>query len=385
MMAEARALPRIRLAAFYIFYFAALGAFLPYWPLYLQRHGHGPEQIGWLMAILPVTKLISPSLWGWLADGLGRSLPLIRWGSFLALTSFLPLLVTETPGFDELLGVLLGFGFCWNATLPLFEGLTLHHLQDRSEHYGRIRLWGSIGFILTVGLLGELFARYPLIDHLPLIMMVLLAGQWLVSLATPPAPVHAPESSTVSFGGLLKRGEIRAFFVAVMLLQVSHGPYYSFYSVYLDAHHYSDVAIGALWALGVVAEVILFRYMSWFLDRYSLRSLFMLSLGLSAVRWVTIGWGGDTPGLLLLAQLLHAASFGMAHSVAIHFIHRHFRGRYHSQGQALYAGLSFGLGGAIGSLYSGEYWSSWGPAWVFTAAAGSSLLALVLVGWKVRR
>ena len=383
-MAQAMSLPRVRLAAFYFCYFAALGAFLPYWPLYLQGQGYGPEQIGWLMAILPSTKLVSPSLWGWLADRLGKPLPLIRWGSFLALICFLPLL-SSAPDVVAVAAVLLVFGFCWNATLPLFESLTLFHLQDRPERYGQIRLWGSIGFILSVWLLGKLLEGVLVINQLPLIMTGVLVGQWLSSLATPPAPVRVHESSPVALGCILRRGEVLAFFAAVMLLQVSHGPYYSFYSVYLDAHHYSDVAIGALWALGVVAEVVLFRYMSWFLDRYRLRTLFMLSLGLSAIRWLMIGWGGEYPGLLLLAQLLHAASFGMAHSVAIHFVHRHFKGTLHSQGQALYAGLSFGLGGAMGSLYSGEYWSSWGPQWVFTAAAVASLLALGLVGWKLRR
>lgn len=376
-------LPRARLSGFYFCYFAILGAFLPYWPLYLQNIGYDPAQIGWLMAILPATKIVSPSVWGWF-DRSGRTLPLIRWAGFLALACFGG--VFASPGeLAALVAVLLTFSFCWNATLPLFETVTLGHLGEQAALYGRIRLWGSVGFILTVWALGAIFDGFMSIARLPEIVVLLLACQWLVSLAVPPSTETHPPESNPALWGILKRGEVIAFFVAAVLLQIAHGPYYAFYSIYLDEHGFSDSTIGELWALGVLAEIVVFQFMHRLMRHVGIRVLFLGSLLLSAVRWLMIAWGAEYLGIMLIAQLMHAATFGVAHAASIHLVHRNFRGPHHGKGQALYSGLSFGLGGALGSLYSGEFWTIWGPAWVFTAAAGFSLLALVIAWPRVGR
>ena len=116
-----------------------------------------------------------------------------------------------------------------------------------------------------------------------------------------------------------------------------------------------------------------------------LRPLLLGSLALSGVRWLLIGWGGARIGLLILAQLLHAASFGSAHAAAVQIVHRNFQGPHHAKGQALYSSLAYGVGGAIGSLYSGLLWQGWGASWIFTSAAGISLLALVAAWPRVGR
>jgi len=185
--------------------------------------------------------------------------------------------------------------------------------------------------------------------------------------------------------GILKRGEVLGFFLAAMLIQVAHGPYYAFYSVYLDEHGFSDRAIGQLWALGVLAEIVLFYTLPRIYHVLSLRALFLGSLWLGVLRWLLIGWGVESLSLLILAQLLHAATFGCAHAAAVHIVHRNFQGPHHAKGQSLYSAICYGLGGALGSLYSGEFWVAWGPAWVFTAAAGCSLMALVIAWPRVGR
>lgn len=368
--------PYVRLSGFYFFYFAILGSFLPYWPLYLQGAGYDPVQIGWIMAIMPAVKVVSPSLWGWLADRTGRTLRLIRWTSFLSLAGFAGIFGPES--FARLVAVMLGFSFFWNATLPLFETVTLGHLHQAISRYSRVRLWGSIGFIATVWAVGEALEGVLPIACLPQLIALLFAGQWLVSLLVPAAKEIHHGEDLGSLGGILKRGEVIAFFLASMLLQIAHGPYYVFFSVYLEGHGYTSGETGQLWALGVVSEIGLFVVIPRLFDRVGVRSVFLASLFLSGVRWLIVAWGIDSLALILLAQLLHAASFGCAHAASIHLVHRYFQGPHHAKGQALYSSLSFGLGGALGSLFGGHYWEAWGPHWVYTAAAGFSLLAWLM-------
>ncbi len=377
-MLAARKVPYGRLSGFYFFYFAALGAFLPYWALYLQDAGFSAAEIGQLIAITAATRVVAPNLWGWLADRTGRALSVVRLAGFFTLVAFS--LVFGLQGFGGFALVMLVFSFFWNAMLPLFETITLNHLHHDTYRYSWVRLWGSIGFIAAVVAIGKALEGVLSIDCLPQLIMLLFGGLWLTSLTVPGGPeeTHGAESSALS--NILKRSDVIAFFLACMLQQFAHGPYYVFFSVYLRDHGFSSGETGQLWALGVLAEIVLFAFLHRLLARYSLRRIFLASLALSVVRWLLIAWGVDSLAAIFSGQLLHAASFGSAHVAAIHLVHRHFRGPHHGKGQAFYSALSFGLGGALGSLYSGYFWTAWGPHWVYTAAAGSSLLAL-LVAW----
>ena len=370
--------PYARLSGFYFFYFAIVGTFVPYWPLYLAGAGYDPVRIGWIMAVMPAVKIVSPGLWGWLADHTGRTLRLIRWTCFLSLAAFCG--IFAPPGFVQMLAVMLGFSFFWNGTLPLFETVTLGHLHHAVSRYSRVRLWGSIGFIAAVWAVGQALEGVLNLADVPMLIALLFAAQWLMSLIVPPAREEHHADAEGSLRGILKRGDVVAMFLAAMLLQVAHGPYYVFYSVYLQEHGYASGETGQLWALGVVAEIVLFAYAPRLFARVWVRAVFLSSLFLGGVRWLIVAWGIEHLPLILLAQLLHAASFGCAHAASVHLVHGAFRGPHHAKGQALYSSLSFGLGGALGSLAAGELWAAWGPHWVYTAAAGVSLLAFV-VAW----
>jgi len=249
--------PARRLSGFYFAYFSILGVLIPYWPLFLKQIGHDPAQIGIIMALIPATKIFSPTLWGWLADRTGKALRVIRWATFLSLVAFCGLFLDRT-GLTTLVVVMLAFSFSWNATLPLFESVTLDHLLNKTSLYTGIRLWGSVGFLLTVWVMGEVLDDGLPLLRLPEVVAGLLAFQWLLALAVPAPRVKHPSGKNSSMLGILKRGEVLGFFLAAMLIQVAHGPYYAFYSVYLDEHGFSDRAIGQLWALGVLAEIVLF-------------------------------------------------------------------------------------------------------------------------------
>ena len=373
-------LPYWRLAGFYFFYFAALGSWLPYWGLFLESEGFGAADIGLLSAILMGTKIVAPNLWGMLAARTGRPLAVIRLGSLCALMCFMGVFVGRDMLF--LAFVIAAYSFFWNAVLPQFEVVTLAHLGQYTRYYSLIRLWGSIGFILAVWLLGIWFDHHAL-QTLPAIIAGLLLGMLLLSLSFGDVAVRHCRRPAGEFWQQLLQPGVLSFFVAVALLQFSHGPYYTFYSIYLAAEGFGHFAIGCLWSLGVVAEVLLFTVMHRILDRWSLRRLLLASLLLSALRWALIARFPASMGVLLFAQLLHAASFGSSHAVAIEFVRRSFPGGHQGQGQALYSGLSFGAGGALGALASGLLWAE-SPSATFMMGAVACLLAAGLVWWRVR-
>lgn len=161
-------------------------------------------------------------------------------------------------------------------------------------------------------------------------------------------------------------------------MQLSHGPYYTFLTLHLEHLGYGRGAIGLLWALGVVAEVLIFMVMGRILQRFCVRKVLAVSFMLAALRWLLLGQWPEYPGVLLFAQLLHAATFGSFHAAAIHFVQRSFGARQQGQGQALYAALS-GTGGALGALYAGYSWNTLGPAWTFAIASLAALTAACLI------
>ncbi len=202
-----------------------------------------------------------------------------------------------------------------------------------------------------------------------------------MSLLVPEIPRQQYDSTDKRLLSIIRSPKVLAFLLVCFLIQASHGPYYVFYTIYLEEQGYSGTTIGLLWALGVVAEVVLFAVMHKLLKRFSLRSIMLVSLSLAVVRWLLIAWGVEQISWLLTAQLLHAATFGATHIVAIHLIHRYFQGRNQVRGQALYSSVSFGAGGIIGSLYGGQLWESQGAEAVYIIAAILSLVAL-FVAWQ---
>jgi len=367
--------PYWRLSGFYFFYFATLGGFLPYWSLYLKESGFNPIEIGQLSALLVGTKIIAPLLWGWIADHTGKSLRIIRIAAFFAALLFAGFLVAQH--YFWFAWITIAFSFFWNAVLPQFEAVTLFHLKNKPQRYSQIRLWGSVGFIVTVLGIGRLLDSQP-VALLPFVITALLVLSWWVTLITPEARTVHHEPAALGMLQIIKKPEILAFFVVNILLQMAHAPYYVFYSIYLKHYHYSATVTGLLWALGVLAEIVLFLYMRRLLKHCTLRGVLLLSLLLATGRWLIIGYFPDYLGLLILAQLLHAATFGGAHVVAIHLVHCYFGRQHQGKGQALYSSLSFGLGGMVGSLYSGYYWELLGSRLVYSTAAVCCGVAFVI-------
>jgi PPP family 3-phenylpropionic acid transporter len=371
-------IPYWRISGFYLFYFASLGVLVPYWTLYLQSLHFDGREIGELMAILMATKFIAPYIWGWIADHTGKGMLVIRIGSVLSVIVFIAVFFTSSYWWMVLIMAL--FSFFWNATLPQFEANTMNHLGSNTHRYSVIRLWGSCGFILSVVLIGYLIDDTGLFV-IPAGIMFFFVLIAVFSFLVPAAPEqkHADQQGAIIH--VLKQPVVIALLLVCFLAQMSHGPYYTFYSIFLKQHGYSGDTLGWLWALGVAAEIVVFLYMHKLMPMFGARKLLMLALLLTAVRWYLIGHFIDQLSVILLAQLLHAASFGLYHAVAIDLFHRFFKGKYQGRGQALYSSVSFGAGGALGSYASGLMWDKVEPAFLFNLASAIALLAFFIT-WR---
>ena len=361
--------------------FASVGALLPYWGLYLQGAGYSAQQIATVFAILMGTKIIAPNIWGWLADHRGKRIGMIRLASLCSLLAFTGVFVSLDYGWVVLVTIV--FSFFWNANLPQYEATTLAHLEEHAPRYSNIRLWGSLGFVLLVALLGGWFEQNSL-NSLPYIISALLFGIWFFSQITPEAPMQNATDQERGFLPVIRQPKVIVFFILVFLLQASHGPYYAFYSIYLEAHSYGRTLIGQFWALGVIAEILIFLFMAQLLRHWRAEILIASSLVLATLRWWVIASFVDNFWLMLFAQILHAGSFGLFHAASMHLIHQYFPAAVQGRGQALYSSFSFGLGGALGAIYSGYTWDTLGAQWTYLIAAIISGVGTLIAIWYLK-
>lgn len=374
-------LPYWRLSGFYLLYFAFVGVFAPYWSLYLKSLAFSAFQIGVLMSLLQVARIFAPNLWGWLADHTGRGVHLVQLAAGLSLLTYLGVFAGES--FAWLFVVMAVMSFFWSASLPLMEAITLRHLGDSAAHYGRIRLWGSIGFVIAVIGMGYLLDFLPIRSVLwvvlGLMIGILVFARWIPE----PHPIlhHAEESPAWD---IIRRPEVTAFLAAGFLMAAAHGVYYTFYSIYLVDHGYSKGAIGWLWAIGVLCEILVFLWMPRLVATIGLRKILLISFLLATLRFSLIGFGAQWLSVIVFAQVLHAASFGSYHAASVAVIHHFFRGRHNAKGQAIYTSVSFGLGGTVGGLWSGWLWEPAGPEITFAISSIATLIAFFLLLWRLK-
>lgn len=369
----------VRLSNFYFWYFAFIGAFAPYFALYLKSLGFSASQIGVLLAVNPVARIFGPNIWGWLSDHYGARGKLIRLTAVGTAIAFVPLFFNR--GIVWMFTTLLVLNIFWCAVLPLAESATLNLLGPRVGTYGRIRVWGSVGFVAVVVAGGYLLDHFGIDALAPMVLALLV----LMAASSFPLPRDREPSHHDEHAPILRivaQPAVIALLAGFFLMQVSNGPYNAFYSIHLVEAGYSKKAVGWLWALGVMAEIGLFMWLPRLMRAYSLNQILLFSFGCAFVRFLLIAWGvGSTP-IMMAAQLMHAITFGAYHAAGVAAMHQIFRGRNQARGQALYTSLGYGLGGTLGTLGAGYAWEGWGPQWTFTYAAVAALLAFLVVSWK---
>jgi len=373
-----KGIKRVKLSSFYFFYFTVFGILVPFSGLYYEFLGFNAIQIGQLSAVFVVTKIVSPNLFGWVSDKTGLKMFWVKLCSFLTF-AFLILFAVQDDFYWILLSVFL-FSFFFHSTLPIFESYTFTALKkaniDKSG-YGKIRLWGSVGFVFAVIVAGWLFDKFS-IAYFAWFVVGFAVAVWLGVLFLKEDKVtHAPVEE-IKFFYIVKQPAVIALLMVSLLIQFSHGSYYGFYSIFLSDAGYTKTAIALFWAVGVVAEIAVFLYMTPLFNKFSAKRVLIISLWLTLLRWLLIPFAIENEVLLFLAQLLHAASYGLFHAAAIYLIDQAFIGKVQNRGQAIYASLSHGLGGALGLLLAGVVWFRYGANISFLINAFLVVFALII-------
>ncbi len=369
-----------RIAGFYFFYYAFVGMFSPYWSLYLKSIHFDAVEIGILMSIQPVMRMVATNVWGWLADHTGKRLLVVQMAATLSALFYLGMFAATS--FWAVFMVMALMNFFWSASMPLVEATTLTYLGKNTAHYGRIRSWGSIGFIVSVVGLGYAF-DYIAIAWLLWAGLVCEVGILIFSRQMPKTEVLAHHTDSQPIKRIVLQPRVLALFGACFLMAVAHGPYYTFYSIYLVEHGYAKSAVGGLWALGVICEIGVFFLMPQLVRRFGFVRILLISFAAAILRFLLIGWAVDVVALLLFAQVLHALTFGSFHAASLGLVHEFFQGRHQSKGQALFGSVTYGAGGMLGGLASGPIWQHWGASALYSCSAGAALLGLAML-WRLR-
>ena len=370
-----------RLSRFYFFYYFFVGSFVPYWGIYLQSENFSPSSIGILLSLFQISRIVAPNFWGWLADHTGHRVKWIKLTSFLGLIGFIGIFWAK--GFFWIFLVMLALSLFTSSTLPLAESLTLAHLATTDGHYSRIRLWGSIGFIVASLFLGYLID----LQGINILLWVLLITQAIIfflSNTIPEAKEIHHKKNDLSIWKIIKTPSVVALLIGCTLMVSAHGVLYNFYSIYLKEHGYSSATIGWLWAVGVICEIFIFMLMPKILRRYSLKTILLMSLFLGVIRFILIGASPDQFYLLLIAQMFHAATFGSFHAASIEVIAYFFKGRNQSRGQAIYNSVAYGIGGTIGGLGGGYLIQYLGGQLGFMIAAISPLIGFIVIWYGLK-
>ena len=364
-------------------YFGYVGLMNTYGPLWYQGLGYSTLAIGLLTSLQSSTRLYTPYAWGWLADHTGRREHLLRLaagGSLLASAGFLaPVDYTWVAIVTVLLFV------CTAGVIPINEAILAHRVSSEGRldmgRYGRVRMWGSVGFVAAVTASGFILDAAG-VERFPLLVSGLLAMLLVTAFRLPPS-TEPPHAASVAMGALsvLRQPVVAWFFAGVFLTVLAHTALYAFYSLYLSSLGYDKGDIGLLWSISILVEVVWFYFQGRWVHLLSMHGWLIAAALATAVRFALIAAFGASVAALVVAQLLHALTFAAQHSACIAVITRHFPGRLRGRGQALYAVLGYGASGVIGGIAGGALSQTLGFPAVFWAASVAALAA----AWCGRR
>ena len=341
-----------RLSSFYFCYYFFVGLFVPYWGIYLKSLSFNALQIGTLLSLFQISRIFAPNLLGWIADRSGEYIKWIKISSFFGFIIFTGIFWSNT--FISIFFIMMAMSIFTSSTLPLAESLTLTHLKANKadSKYSHIRLWGSIGFIVAAILLGIMIDS---LGERSLIYALLITQLTIFFLAfiLPDKKVTFIKNNKRPIWPILRRREVIVLLLSCALMVSSHGLLYNFYSIFLEQQGYSGTTIGLLWSVGVVFEILIFLLMPKILSNFTLKAVLLISLGFAVIRFFLIGAYVDSIIILVIAQIMHAATFGSFHVASIQLIAHFFYNEHQARGQSLYNSITYGIGGAIGGVGGG--------------------------------
>ncbi len=374
-----KSIPYWQLSSVYFSNCLVLGLVLPFWGLYLQSIGQSESQIGISSALILASNFLAPFFWTKFTSS-SNSTKIIRLGVSCAFITSLALFLFS--GFLGTSLLIFLICFCWQGINPLVESLTLSHLASKSLYYGQIRLWGSIGFVVSVSVLG-LFFDYFSISNFPFIFSFLLFVMVVFVAITPQKKVLEQKSKKLDIVSKIKSSKTLLLFIGVFLLQLSDGAYVGFYSLYLSSKGYSISVIGNLWAVAVIAEVIMFMVTFKLIRQFGADKLLFVAFILTSIRWSLIAYFPGNLIILIFAQVLHAFTFSAAHSSILELIKIHFGEEDQNKGILVYSSFCLAGATAIGSIFSGVIWEA--NMNIFAISSVIALLAACVIYYWSRK
>lgn len=328
-----------------------------------------------------VSRIFAPNFWGWLADHTEKRTVWIRLNTVLGVLGFIA--VFWVQGFWSMLFVMAALSLFTSSIMPLSESLTLAHLANTKGHYSRIRLWGSVGFIAASIVLGYVI-DWAGISSLLWAILVVQVVLFLLTFTLTEAKVASHHTDDFPVWDIIRNPAVIALLIGCALMVTAHGVLYNFYSIYLAEHGYSKGMIGLLWSVGVVCEIAVFMLMPKIMRHFSLKTIILTSLALAVLRFAMIGVAVDNLVLLLVAQSLHAATFGSFHAATVEVVAQFFNGRHQAKGQAIYNSVTYGLGGAIGGITGGYALQGLGGQLTFLLAAAFPLIGFAVIAFGLK-
>ena len=365
------------------------GFFNPFLPLWLKDLGLSIAVITVLTSVQSATRMFAPYAWGMLSDRTGERAKLLRWGSIIALVASAGLWVDW--GVAWLAVVLLVMFAQTSGMMPMTEAAVAHAVSHggtfNTKLYGRVRLCGSLGFMLAVLGAGAWFEHvgmksFPLMVTLSLIALLYFAYRMPDVKEAP----HTRAAGAVPIGPVLAQPEVRWLFASIFFHVLSHMGIYTFFSLYMDSLGYSKTMIGVFWAVSVTVEIGWFFTQSRWLPRFSLTAWLVIAAAIMVFRMAVTASLASSLWILVIAQTLHAITFAAHHSACIALVSHYFPDSLRGRGQALFTVVGYGIPGVLGGILGGQLSTHFGLASVFW---GTSAMALVATGcayvvWRKR-
>ncbi len=348
----------------YFIYFGVLGIFLPFFNLYCYHIGFSGFQIGNISSLRSVVTILFSIVWGILADRFQARRPMyilcciistIAWSFFL-----------YTSDYKTMLVIMFFYGIFYAPIISFLEAFTMDVLEKNKEYYGRIRVWGSINFILVVIIAGKIIDLYSI----EVILLFILTGsllQAIISVKMPEIKIEKKEYFTADIKVLFNKRVIIFLFCSFLML-VSHGTFYGFFSIHLENLGYGKTSIGLTWALAVIAEILVMIKSDMIFKRFSLENVLIFSFLVAFIRWAVLFFAQSFL-LIIISQLFHAVTYGAFHIASILYIDLLTPDRAKTTGQSVNNAVTYGLGMMVGFFFNGYFFESLGSFNLFFISA----------------
>ncbi|WP_017223155.1 3-phenylpropionate MFS transporter [Moritella dasanensis] len=340
---------------YYAFFFGVFGILLPFWSLWLKGEGISTEMIGSMLAFALVARSAGALLLTRNLVSTASLLTRVQRLSLTAMVAFSGFYFLDNVYAIFLLVILTNFIF--SPLMALGEAIGAKLVRYNNMDYGKVRLWGSIGFMLSSALTGFLVEKF---DHKIILLSIIVGLGILFFLTITPAknmPEGQSAASKPSSGILtiLKRPAFWPFLAITSLLQGAHAAYYGFGAVYWQDIGISETYIGYFWSVGVVGEIFFLAFGKRFFGKISIATMFAIAAAGSVLRWTTLGYAVDVAPIMV-SQLLHGVTFGVAHMASMRYMSECVSEEDAVATQSIYAALPFSLAIAMLTFVSGLFY-----------------------------